>query len=177
VYGWQGGEPFSNEGLAHLRHVFRGREWIHPEGFVQVDYDKARHLTFRSLGGAGLRFNVFRDDKTRLSLGSAYMLEHERFDLPPESLHSQKNTNHRWSNYVSLSVAFSGDITLTWTSYAQPRFDDFSDLKTVGEGRFEFDVNEMLALTATARLRYDSAPPDGVMKRDTSLLTGLLMDF
>ncbi len=177
MYGWQGGDPFSNEGLLHLRHVFRGREWIHPEGYVQIDYDKARHLTHRSIGGAGFRFNVLRGETVELSVGSAYMLEYERYDLPPEALHSQKNTHHRWSNYVSLRAVLSDHVTLTWTSYVQPRFDAFDDLKTIGEGGLESEVNDLLALTMTLRLRYDSAPPDGVEKRDTFFLTGLRVDF
>jgi hypothetical protein len=177
LYGWQSGTPFSNEGLLHLRHVFQGRVWIQPEVYVQFDYDKARRLTYRSVGGGGLRFNVFNGEIVEFSIGTSYMVEHERFDLPPDALHSQKTTDHRWSNYLSLRAKFNDDASLVWTSYVQPRFDAFDDLKTIGEGGLEFEVTDLLALTLTMRLRYDSAPPDGVEKRDTLFMTGLRMDF
>jgi hypothetical protein len=74
-------------------------------------------------------------------------------------------------------VVFSDDITLAWTSYVQPRFDEFEDVTTISEGGVESDVSDLPALTVTVRLRYDSTPPDGVEKRDTSLLTGLLVGF
>lgn len=177
VYGWLSGEPFSNEGLAHLRYVYRARGWVHPEAYGQIDYDKARELDFRSLGGVGLRFNFVDRESLKLSWGTGYMYEYERFNLEPQSLHSDRETSHRWSNYLSLRVPLSEKSAVVWTAYVQPRIDDFKNLKTLSEGGVETKLTDLLTLTVAARLRYDSAPPDGVVKRDTFLLTGIGIQF
>jgi hypothetical protein len=177
MYGWLDGDPFSNEGLAHLRHVRRAARWIHPEVYAQIDYDQARKLDFRSLGGLGVRFNLVDNESVVFSWGTAYMLEYEEFDLEPEDLHSEEETSHRWSNYLSLKVPLSESSAIVWTAYIQPRFDDFSDLKTLSEGGVETGLTKVLTLTVAARLRYDSAPPDGVYQRDTLFLTGIGLKF
>jgi len=177
MYGWLSGDPFSNEGLAHLRHSHNVSGWIHAEAFGQIDYDKSRKLEFRSVGGAGVRFGLIERESVKLAWGTAYMIEYERYDLQPEDLHSERETSHRWSNYLSLRVPISDESALVWTAYVQPRFDDFGDLKTLSEGAVETALTDVLTLTVAARLRYDSAPPDGVVKRDTFFMTGLGIQF
>jgi hypothetical protein len=175
VYGWQDGDAFSNEGLVHLRHVRKRWRTLRPEAFTQIDYDKARRLTFRSLGGMGLRLVLFEKDELDIAWGTAYMIEHERFDLPQASLHSRSNTHHRWSNYISLKASFNEETALIWTSYLQPRFDDFGDLKMLGEGVLETELTKVFSLTVTGRFRYDSVPPERIAKLDTLLAVGLLV--
>ncbi|UCG52605.1 MAG: hypothetical protein JSW58_03390, partial [Candidatus Latescibacterota bacterium] len=60
LYGWKDGDPFSNEGLVHLRHVCRRLVWFHAEAFAQSDYDKSRLLDFRVVVGGGGRFNLYQ---------------------------------------------------------------------------------------------------------------------
>jgi hypothetical protein len=173
LYGWKDGDPFSNEGLIHMRHVYRRQEWFHAEAFAQTDYDKSRLLDFRAVVGGGGRFNIFQTETIELSWGTAYMLEHEVYDLPTRSLHSPDATAHRWSNYVSFKMLFSKRAGATWITYLQPRFDAFEDLRMLGEGGLESTLTDLLSLTLTLRLRYDSAPPDGIQKYDTFVAAGL----
>jgi hypothetical protein len=177
LYGWKDGDAFSNEGLLHLRHVRKDWKPAAPEFFTQVNYDKARLLDFRSLGGGGVRIRFFEGERLQMAWGTAYMIEYERFDLPPDAWHPRSNTHHRWSNYVSLKADLGESTTLAWTTYLQPRFDDFGDLKTLNDGELETDLVSRLALTVTIRLRYDGRPPDGIEKRDTLVLTGLRVEI
>ena len=177
LYGWKDGDPFSNEGLVHLRHVRKDWRTVAPEFFTQVNYDKARLLEFRSLGGGGVRIRLFEGERLQMAWGTAYMIEYERFDLPPNAWHPRSNTHHRWSNYLSLRADFGKGATLAWTTYLQPRFDDFGDVKALNDGELETDLVGRLALTVTVRLRYDGQPPDGVEKRDTLVLTGVRLEI
>jgi hypothetical protein len=177
MYGWKDGDAFSNEGLLHLRHVRRDWRTVAPEFFTQVDYDKSRLLDFRALSGGGLRIHFFESERVRLAAGTAYMIEHERFDLPAEATHPESNTHHRWSNYLSLQARLGEKTALTWTTYLQPRFDDFGDLKALNDGELETDLVGRLALTVTLRLRYDGRPPDGIEKHDTLFMTGLRVEI
>jgi hypothetical protein len=177
LYGWKDGDAFSNEGLLHLRHVRKDWRTVAPEFFTQVNYDKARLLEFRSLGGGGVRIRFFEGERLQMAWGTAYMVEYERFDLSPEAWHQRTGTYHRWSNYVSLKADLGEMTTIAWTTYLQPRFDDFGDLKTLNDGELETDLVGQLALTVTVRLRYDSRPPDGIEKRDTLLMMGLRVEI
>lgn len=42
-YGWKGGERYAEEGLAHLRNVFRRSADIKPEIFTQIERDRLKH--------------------------------------------------------------------------------------------------------------------------------------
>jgi hypothetical protein len=177
LYGWKDGDPFSNEGLLHLRHVREGWRAVAPEFFTQVNYDKARLLEFRSLGGGGVRVRFLERERLQAAWGTAYMIEYERFDLPWDAAHPRSNTHHRWSNYLSLRADIGKKTALAWTTYLQPRFDDFGDMKTLNDGELETDLVGRLSLTVTLRFRYDSRPPDGVEKRDTLFTTGLRLEI
>lgn len=173
MYGWQAGDAFSNEGLAHLRHVRKDWQKVSPEFFAQVDYDKARLLDFRSLGGGGIRIRFFEREKFQAAWGTAWMLEHERYDLPPDASHPRHTTDQRWSNYLSLQAAFGEKTTLTWTTYVQPRFDEFEDYKAITDAELDTDLVGRFGLRVTLRVRYDSRPPDTIEKRDIFFATGL----
>ena len=105
--GWEGGERYSNEALVHLRQVYRYRPWLRPEGFVQIDYDKSRSLTFRGLLSGGLRLGLYRHTPVQFWWGSTYMFEHEQLDLTSGAVHPRRTSVHRWSNYLSSKVGLT----------------------------------------------------------------------
>lgn len=174
---WQDGRRFSNEGLAHLRHSRVLAPWIRAEAFTQVDYNKSRKLDFRSLLGLGPRFELVRDSMFHLALGTAWMLEHERYDLPDSASHPREVTSHRWSNYVSARLDPSDRLGVVLTTYAQPRFDDFGDIRVLADVRLALTLTGQVALTNSFNARYDSRPPDGVTDLDTTLRTGIAVEW
>jgi len=106
-YGWQGGKQYSNEALAHLRHVFRIKAYIQPEVFTQTDYNKKRLLLFRALAGGGLRFTIEKSSKTTLWWGTAFMMEHERYDYKKNKSDEKEANVIRWSNYITANIDFT----------------------------------------------------------------------
>lgn len=174
--GLLGGERFANEGLAHARFMY-GSEWAVPEAFAQGDYDKARKLDARVLGGGGVRFKLYVSDKRILALGSAWMLEHERYDLDDVAQHPARVTVHRWSNYVVARREFGSDASVSWIAYVQPRFDAFDDLRVLVDAAIGVGVTSTLAMTTTFHLRYDTEPPDDIEDVDMTLAAGAQIVF
>jgi hypothetical protein len=176
-FGWKDGERFSNEGLVHFR-LARSSDsrWL-PEVFAQGDYDKSRRLDRRALVGGGIRAEASRRPGFQLAFGTAWMLESERYELPAGAAHEREPVSHRWSNYVVLRGRFDERVTLTWTAYAQPRFDDFADVRVLSESSLGVALSETLTLTTTFRLRHDGDPPDGIEDLDTRLSTGLAIEL
>ncbi len=191
--GWQGGRRYSNQGLAHLRQVYRRQFRVQPEFFVQSDYDKSRNLTFRGLLGAGFRtglFSTFRgllgagfrtglfsNSAAQFWWGSAYMFEHERFELGAEDDHPERTSVHRWSNYLSSRVRVEKTTAMAWTIYVQPRVDEPGDLRVLSEGDVELKLRRSLVLVTTARMRYDSRAPAKTKSLDTALKSGIALKF
>lgn len=172
-YGWNKGKEYSNNALLHFRYIRKLNERINPEVFAQLNYNKSRQLLFRTLGGGGLRLSLISDSTSSLSFGSAYMYEYEKLDLEYNSIHPIKVYHHRWSNYFSYSTQLSNSSRLSIVVYAQPRFDDFKDIKILSENHLGVILTEQLTLSIIFALRYDSRAPDDVKDLDTNTKIGL----
>jgi hypothetical protein len=182
-YGWQGGSSYSNEMLAHVRHI-RGTDGrVRAETFIQTDYNLKRLLTSRVIAGAGVRIGIMGGtgdtggNGGTLWFGTAIMGEHEVYDLPPGAVHSDEETVGRWSNYLTGRLALGAHADIALTGYIQPRLDAMDDLRVLNESALTVKAAGGLSVTVTFRLRYDSDPPDGVEDMDTTLKTGITLTF
>ncbi len=175
--GFQGGDRFSNAALVHLRQGYRVRPRFGPEAFAQVNYNKPQRLDLRWLVGGGVRIGLLAAETAQIRVGSAYMFEHERLDLPLGAQHPRTTNVSRWSNYVSVRVEFGRDIVLTAINYLQPRIDRFGDLRNLSEVDLTVPVSQRISLLVSFDLRYDSRPPDDVRSLDTALKTGITAGF
>lgn len=176
-FGWAGGERFSNQALMHLRYGYQVAERLTLEAFTQTDYDRSRRLSLRALAGGGPRLPLARSEGWELLLGTSYMFEHERLDLPPEALHPVETNAHRWSNYVTVRGGSGQRLGVVATAYAQPRFDDFGDTRVLGDARLAVQIIGALSLQVSGVVRWDGRPPDGTEKLDLSLRSGVRVDW
>lgn len=175
--GWKDDKRFSEEGLLHARYTRLFSGTLGFELFSQFNYDKARLLDARFLAGGGVRVRFVDKEHLSASLGSAAMVEYERYDLPAGARHAREETVGRWSNYFNLKYELSETGSLVWIVYAQPRFDRFEDLRILSEAALMARLHTALSLTLTARVRYDHEPPDGIEELDTAVLSGVSVEF
>ena len=175
--GWKDGTRFSNAGLLHWRTIFRFRDRVYAEGFMQINYDKARRLNFRGLAGGGVRLGAVDTDAVKIWWGTTYMLERERLGLAPGDVHPARVLNHRWSNYLSLSAQANDRLGLTGAVYIQPRFGAMGDFRILGDLTLGASVSQRVDLISTLNARYDSEPPLGVEKSDVKITTGVSVRF
>ena len=160
----------------NFRHEWVREGLFRPEFFIQANYDLARSLEFRALGGGGLRFRILGDDSTPLFLGVSYMLEHERNDLVASDVHPARTTDHRASLYSSVGaqgavMAYSGVI------YVQPRIPGLDDVRVLVTSRLGVAVSERIEVVTTVRFRFDDGPPDRVGRVDLQLVSGFSVSF
>lgn len=176
-YGWKDQAAFSNQALLHIRHVQEISFPFEWEVFGQINYDKARLLLFRDLAGGGLRFNIFKDSRFAFWVGTSYMIEHEKYDLPPTAKHKVEQTVNRWSNYLTYSLNIKTGINFSMVIYYQPRFDLFNDFRVLNENNLSVDLVKNLALSIGFRLYYNSRPPDTIKNTDTKTEMGFSYIF
>lgn len=150
---------FVNKAFAHLRYNYELLPWFTAEAFTQLERNEFLLLESRVLFGLGPRFVPVNNGEFSLAIGSAYMLEYEALDasqvlspLPPQTL------VHRWSSYLSLVYAANDRLHMSSTTYLQPRFDMFSDLRLLSEGMLDVTLLDPISIRLTLRLRWDSEP-------------------
>lgn len=175
--GFQGGERFSNQGLAHLRGTYRLSPAFGAESYLQVNYDRARLLDFRALVGVGGRSRVSAGDAAQVWVGSGPMFEYERLELAPGAAHPARTSVIRWSSYVSLHAVPTQPLVLSLTGYVQPDVGERDDVRLLAVSALAVDVSERISLTVTFDVRHDSRPPAGIAETDTALRTGVNVQF
>jgi len=175
--GWQDKEQFSNEGLLHYRQIFAIKPAWQMETFVQTDFNKKRQLLDRKLAGIGLRTAIYKNGKNSVICGTSYMLEYEKLDLPDSGPHPRITRHQRWNNYLALNCSFTDRLQGYWTTYYQPRFDDFDDLRLLSEASLKIVIIKPVSIAINYKMRYDSDPPLSIDKTDGRLTTGILYVF
>ncbi len=176
-YEWVDGKRSSDEGLIHLRHVQKLIDELSFEAFAQINYDTKILIKNRELAGVGFRYNLFDFEKSDIAFGSAYMFEHENYDLPENATHPAVVNVHRWSNYISYYLKFNTSVTLGGVIYYQPKFSSFSDYRLLNENSFTVGLTKVLSLSINFKIRHDSIPPDGIKQTDTETNFGIAVKF
>lgn len=171
-YGWNKGTEYSNNALLHFRYIRKISDIVNPEFFAQINYNKSRLLLFRSLAGLGLRTTLLSDTVSNITFGSAYIYEYENLDNSNSVYQISKTHHHRWSNYISYSNLLSSNSRLSIVIYAQPRFDDFKDVRMLSENHLSVGLNDKLSLSINFNLMYYSRPPIGIKELDTNTKVG-----
>jgi hypothetical protein len=176
--GFLAGDRFSSSGLLHLRRTHWIADWIAPEWYAQINYDRPQLLDFRALAGGGVRLQFAQGAWGALGAGVSLMLEHERLDLPDTSIHDDRTRAIRNSTFVTLRLVGGERLVISSTAYVQPAVDDvFGDMRVLENLRVAASLTDQLALTVTFDLRYDSGAPSGIAALDTQLRTGVTFTY
>jgi hypothetical protein len=169
---------FASNGLLHYRRSYTAiSSYFDPEWFGQINYDRSQRLTFRAVGGAGVRTAFAQGDWGQFGAGSSSIVEYERLTLTDSAVHPEETFRIRWSSFLTLRVVPSDNLVITSTTYVQPALSDFDDYRAMENLRLSASITETLALTISFDLRYDSGPPDGLSALDTRLRTGVTYTY
>lgn len=146
------------------------------EVFAQHDYDQFRRLSVRGLFGTGPALQIVNVPRVSVLAGLAYMYELEKLDDRMGTLDAGAETDaHRASVYVTGSEKLTATADIVQTVYVQPRLDDPTDIRLLGELAIAVKLSKRVALTDSFTLAYDATPPQGVKTYDTQLKLGLLV--
>jgi len=179
-YGESGGSTIARKAFGHLRYRRNFHERVLGEVFAQSEYDEIRLLKLRALFGVGPKFDVVKQKRLLLSLGVAYMLEHER---PNSSAADEDATTlHRASSYLTGSFQVDDRVQVVQTVYVQPRIDGPGDVRVLSESQLVSKLVNRVALKTSFVVAYDSSPVeradgDELENLDTTLKTSIAVEF
>jgi len=180
-------KPITDNGFMHVRYTRMMLPRLGAEVFVQSQYNAFTNLRARMLTGGGARVVAVHRNRVGLWGGTGYMVEYEVnaiegcTDADPDDMvddcqsfvpdpHPRETFNHRWTSYMSFRLDVLEDqLKLGASTYVQPRFDDFGDIRLQMGVQLEGKVAPIFSLGADLEVRYDSRPPRTVKNTDTVL--------
>lgn len=147
---------FLNTGFQHLRYNYaRDKRWT-GEAFAQTQYNKPLLLDLRATLGAGPRLRLVNEEKYRMHLGSALMMEHEQ-TTPGDVLFHGRN-----SSYVSMVLKMDATTSVTTVVYYQPKLFDASDHRVALESGVLLSFANRYTFESRLNLLKDTGQPAGV---------------
>lgn len=176
-YGKSNGTKNEDKTYAHIRYIHaldERKEWT-GEFFVQTEQDKFKDINVRSLAGAGLRWRFLNSEEWGKGyFGADGLLEKINYAHP--EINPNEN-NARLNTYLALTQTFNNASKLSYLGYFQPKFENASDYVSLQTLELIVPIYGKLNLSMSAKYGYDSCPPVGIKKEDTSYITSLLWSF
>ena len=167
-----GGVEASRDIVSHLRHNYDLSPTWATVAFTQVQHNPFQRLRSRWLLGAGLRCDVYDDDRGQVAIGATPMLERERIQDEGEGI-----LRGRLSTFVHVSRRLSEATRLDATGFWQPLFSDLGNLRAVGNLVVTVDLTGALDLKIGVAVEHNARPAAGVEPTDWSTYVGLGYGF
>ncbi len=159
-----------NKLFAHLRYDHRLSSTTYLESFFQFQNNEITKINERLLWGAGLRFKLRPTNKKVLMfLGISFMYELEEEDVQP----IYYSRHFRNSSYFTIHWHPNKLLTLTSSTFLQPRLDKPSDFRILNQEDLKLVLTKKLSFTADWNFVFDNSPAEGIPKMNYELTTGL----
>lgn len=165
-----------DESFAHARYLHRLRgDHLYGELFVQYKEDFFKGIDSRWLLGGDLRWRLFQSDSRGslfLTVG-AFQEETNYTDYVSD----EDESTQRFNGNLIYTHHLTDRVDLNLVGYAQPVIDDWDDCYTSFLAELKVEVIGNLSLIVSYEIEYDSDPPEGVEKEDTTTKTALSWTF
>ena len=171
--GDSNGVDTSDNGSIHLRYARPLREPHGFEVFTQYGQNRFIKLDRRTLAGVGYRFEWKQGTPSeRGVIGLGVMREHERY----VGLEEEQKL-WRGNLYVSWATPLTSKISISLTAYAQPAFEDTSDVRVISTVILKAALTERLGVRFSAEYNRDSDPEAGLESSNFNYTSGLTYSF
>lgn len=176
AYGESGGVKSTENSFVHARHIDQFQPRLALEGYLQGEQDTFARLEFRGLAGGGIRYTLYQQEQVGIAyfgLGAYYSQERIDNTLPDGGTESL----WRASSYLILKYQATPNTALVSSTYYQPAFEGAADSRILEQAAMKVKLNASLSLIVSVDYRYDSEPPVGVEKEDTTFTTSFSYEF
>lgn len=177
-YTARAGNAFVNQGLLHGRWTAMWHQRLGSNLFVQHQFNEFQRLRVRSIWGVSAAIPIVHGKQLNVLFGTGYMYEYNRIAPAANTSDPLQTFEHRWSNFLGITLnMLEGKLQAQSTTYFQPRFDKLTDLRFLEEIELLVKASDNLGFGGTYSLLYDSAPPTGVLPKDTRVLCNVRASF
>lgn len=172
AYKENDGKETERNVVVHLRHNHDlSPDWA-TVLFGQIQHNPFQRLQRRWLLGAGLRHDLYDDDRGQVRVGATPMLEIEILENTDGPV-----TRGRMSVFAHVARRLSDNTRLNLVGFWQPLFSDLADARAVGNATVTVEVTGNVDLKVGASVEHDARPPAGVERTDWETFVGLELGF
>lgn len=178
TYLQSGGNTILHNGFIHLRHNYNITDRLKTIGYYQIQFNDMLLLTNRQVIGVGLRYQIVDKQNIDFDLGGSLMREYEKLNVDKVTPGEQIETRYtRLGMLSSLGFNLGPNVRVNNVLYYQPYLGDFSDFRLLSDLSLSVNIIQHFDLTTTLTTRYDSDPPDPLVRFDNLLTVGITMKF
>ncbi|MBE0494541.1 MAG: DUF481 domain-containing protein [Thiomicrospira sp.] len=167
------GDTYSESYFVHYRHTEQLTHSWAWESFLQHESEPLSNDSKRNLIGMNARYRL--DSFPFNGFGGAGIMYEERsIELLGEKV---EDTGTRFNFYLDSKYSLSETTDWKISLYAQPKTDDFDNLRTVVSTGLTTRINSVFAFTLDAAYTHDSEPLTEQKNYDFSYKTGINIRF
>ncbi|MEP6727749.1 MAG: hypothetical protein ABJC98_18140, partial [Bacteroidota bacterium] len=152
-FTYNGSSSFLDKGYVHLRWRHNYKEQLHPESFLQYQWDDALGMLHRFVAGENLRYNFWHRKLWELTVATGVMYEDELWNynavdslkIPAQPV-NQKSREFKSNNYIKLEGNVSAVSKISIIVFYQAAFNDFFRPRISGVINFNTNISRHFAL-------------------------------
>lgn len=167
-------------GYSHFRINFMHRQKLSYESFAQSQYDIGRGLELRMLGGAGLRYAIYKSKGINFYAGTGLMYEHEEWHNPEVKGTLIVKNLVKSTNYLSTRARINEYVDINAITYYQTGYDPSISAfrpRISGEINATLKVNSKLRFRINFNCNYDRRPIVPITHFIYSMNNGIQYNF
>jgi hypothetical protein len=173
-----------NKGYVHLRWRHNYKETLHPESFIQYQWDDGLGMVHRFVAGENLRYNFWHHHMWQLTAAAGIMYENELWNytavdsskIPPNPV-NQKSSELKLNTYIKLDGKVSATSNMDLIIFYQSAFNDFSRPRISGVISFDTEISKHFAFGVKYNGLFDAGPVVPIVKFYYNYSSSLVYKF
>jgi hypothetical protein len=160
-----GSTSYLNTGYVHLRWRHNYKDQLHPETFVQYQWDANRGMVYRYLGGINLRYNFWHKRAFEMTFATGAFYENEKWNYKavdsskiPSNPVAQKVSRMRSNNYIKWEGSLSASSNLAVIIFYQASYSDFFKPRISLNVAYDVNASRHFSLGIKYSGLYDAKP-------------------
>ena len=172
------GSTILHNGYIHLRHNYNITDRLKTFEYYQIQFNEMLLLTNRQVLGAGLRYQLVDKQNIDFDMGGSLMREYEKLNEEKIAPGEVVETRYfRLGMLTSLGFKIGENIRVHNVLYYQPYLGDFRDYRLLSDLSLSVNIIKHFDLVTSLTTRFDSQPPDPLVRFDNLLAVGITMKF
>jgi len=164
-FTYDGSQDFLNTGYVHLRCRHQYKENLHPETYVQYQWDEERGMKHRFVTGENLRYSFWHHHNWQMAFATGIMYENELWDYRavdsakiPSNPVNQERSIIKSNSYLKWEGKLSTVSNISVIIFYQAPFNDFFKPRVSTAIKFDIDISRHFSLSISYSGLYDAKP-------------------
>ncbi len=183
-FTYNGPEDFLNTGYLHLRWRRNYKDQLHPESFIQYQWDTKRGMQHRYIAGANLRYNFWHKRMWEMTFATGIFYENETWNFNavdstklPANTEDVKTSTAKSNSYVKWEGSISQTSNIAIAVFYQSALYSFFTPRIAVNVNLDVSISKHFALNFKFAGLYDAKPVVPIVHFYYTLSNNLVYKF